>query len=90
MQLITYVYLVFQKAGIFMTILKDWNTKIPQLKYFARFKIYMRRQYLDLEAVGDLIIQTSSLNMMQELKNNQEELSNTLKMEVQNGIRETM
>ena len=42
MQLITYAYLVFQKAGIFMTNLKDWNAKKSQLKTFARLKIYMR------------------------------------------------
>ena len=50
----------------------------------------MRQQYLDLEVVGGLTIQNCSLNLMQELKNNQEELSNALKMEVQNGIQETI
>ena len=90
MQLITYAYLVFQKAGIFMTSLKDWNAKNPQLKTFACFKIYTRQQYLDLEAVGGLAIQTSSFNLIQELKKNQDELSNTLKTEVRNGIQETM
>ena len=50
----------------------------------------MIRQYLDLEAVGGLMVQNFSLNMMQELKNSQEELSNTLKAQVQNDFRETM
>ena len=64
MQLFTYACSVFQKAGIFMTSLKDWNAKNQQLKTFACFKIYMRRQYLDLEAIGGLTIKKSSLNMM--------------------------
>ena len=50
----------------------------------------MRRQYLDLEAVGGLMIQNSSLNMMQEMKSSQEEVLITLKLEVQNGICEIM
>ena len=45
---------------------------------------------MDLEAAGGLTIQTSSLNLMQELTYNQDELSITLKLEVQNGIQETM
>ena len=89
-QLITYAYLVFQETSIFMTSLKDWNAKSPALKIFAGSKFFLRRQYLDLEAVGGLRVQGSSLNMMQELKNSQEELLNTLKAEVQNGFRETM
>lgn len=89
-QLITYAYLVFQKTGIFMTSLKEWNAKIPALKTFAGFKLFMRQQYLDLDAVGGLTVQNSSLNMMQELKNSHEQLSNTLKHEVQTGIREEL
>ena len=73
-----------------MTSLKDWNAKPNALKTFIRFKIFMRQQYLDLEAVGGLTIQNSSLNMMKEFKNSHEQLSNTLKHEVQTGIRETM
>ena len=90
MQLITYAYLVFQRAGIFMTSLKEWNAKSIASKTFQTFKIFMRKQYLDLEAVGGLMIQNSSLNMMQELKNSHEHFANTLKHEVQSGIRETM
>ena len=89
-QLITYAYLVFQKTGIFMTSLKEWNAKIPASKTFAGFKLFMRQQYLDLDAVGGLTVQNSSLNMMQELKNSHEQLSNTLKHEVQTGIREEL
>lgn len=90
MQLITYAYLIFQRAGIFMTSLKEWNATPTASKTFPRFKIFMQQQYLDLEAVEGLTIQNSSLNMMQELKNSHEHLSNTLKHEVQTGIRETM
>ena len=89
-QSITYTYLVFQKTGVFVTILKDWYVKIPALKTFAGSKVFMRRQYLNLKTVSGLMVQNSSLNMMQELKNSQEELLNTLKAEVQNGFRETL
>ena len=40
-----------------MTSLKDWNEKLPSLKTFAHLNIYVRRQYLDLEAVRGLTIQ---------------------------------
>ena len=89
-QLVTYAYLVFQKTGIFMTSLKEWNAKPDADKTFVNFKVFMRQQYLDLQAVGGLMIQHSSLNIVQELKDNQEKLSNSLKVEFQNGIRETM
>ena len=42
-QLITYTYLVFQKVGILMTSLKDWNAKKSTIKNSARFKIYTRQ-----------------------------------------------
>ena len=60
------------------------------LKTFAAFKVIMIHQYLDLEAISGLMVQNFSLNMMQELKNSQEKLLNTLKAEVQNGCQETM
>ena len=50
----------------------------------------MRQQYLDLHAVGGLTLQTSSLYIVQRLKENQERLSESLKLEFQNGIRETI
>ena len=90
MQLITYAYLVFQKTGIFMISLKDWNNKVVKAKSFANFATIMRRQYRELKAVGVLIIQNSTLNMMQEIKNYQNQVSPNLKAEIRDGILETM
>ena len=73
-----------------MNSLKEWNTRPHMNKTFVNFKIFMRQQYLDLQAVGGLTMQTSSLNIVQQLKENQERLSESLKLEFQNGIRETI
>ena len=43
-----------------------------------------------LQTVGGLTIQNSSINLVNELKQNQEILSNSLKEEVQNNIREIL
>ena len=89
-QLVTYAYLIFQKSGIFMQSLKDWNVKLPGLQTFPNFKIFMRQQHRELKKVGGLTIQNSSLNMMKEIKMNQEEISHTLKAEIREGILETL
>ena len=89
-QLVTYAYLVFQQSGIFMNSLKEWNTRPHVNKMFVNFKIFIHQQYLDLQAVGGLTMQTSSLNIVQQLKENQEKLSESLKLEFQNGIRGTI
>ena len=73
-QLGTYAYLVLQKTGIFMTSLRKWNEKPSLTKTFANFKIFIRQQYLVLQAVGGLTIQNSSINLVNELKQNQDML----------------
>ena len=40
--------------------------------------------------MGGLTIQNSTLNMMQEIKNHQDQVSQTLKSEIRDGIMETM
>ena len=50
----------------------------------------MRQQHRELKKVGGLTIQNSSLNMMKEIKLNQEEISHTLKSEIREGILETL
>ena len=73
-----------------MISLKDWNNKVVKAKSFANFATIMRRQYRELKAVGVLIIQNSTLNMMQEIKNYQNQVSPNLKAEIRDGILETM
>ena len=63
-QLITYAYLCFQKIGLFQNSFIKWNTKPSANHTFNNFKIFMRQQYLELDAVGGLTVGTSSLNLM--------------------------
>jgi hypothetical protein len=81
-QLVTYAYLIFQKNTIFMQSLKEWNAKLPGGKTFMHFKIYMRSQYRELKAVGGLTVQNSAFNMMQEIRSQQQDLSQNLKTEI--------
>ena len=57
MQLVTYANLVFQKTGIFMTSLNDWNSRVVGAMFFTTFTIFVRRQYREFKAVGGLTIQ---------------------------------
>ena len=51
-----------------MTSLREWNEN-PQLnESFATFKIFMRQQYLDLQAVGGLTFQNSAITLANKLK----------------------
>ena len=89
-QLVTYAYLCFQNAGIFQNSLKDWNAKPLQDQTFNNFKLYMRKEYNELQAVGGLTVPTSSLNLIRELKEHNELLTDNLKNEIQNGLFETI
>ena len=70
-QLVTYAYLIFQKSDIFMDALTIWNIKIASDRTLANLRTHIRKEYLDLQEVGGLTINNSSLsqvNMVQELK----------------------
>ena len=41
-QLVTYAYLIFQRTGIFMQSLINWNLKADMDKTFPNFKAFMR------------------------------------------------
>ena len=49
----------------------------------------MRKEYNDLQVVGGLTVPTSSLNLIRELKEHHEILTDNLKNEIQNGLLET-
>ena len=51
-----------------MTSLKEWNAKPLVDRTFGDFTIFMRDQYLKLQAVSGLAAQNSSLNIAQEKK----------------------
>ena len=88
--MVTYAYLVFQKTGVFMQSLKEWNTQSTTPKTFENFQRYMRSQYRELKAAGGLTIQNSSLNMTQEIKNHQDEISHNIQEEIRAGITDSM
>ena len=50
----------------------------------------MRKEYRDLQAVGGLTIQNSSLNLMKEFKEYHEQMNNTLREDIQNSLHETV
>ena len=50
----------------------------------------MRGQYRALNAVGGLTIETSSLNLIWELKANQETFANNLKTDLQDSMFQTL
>ena len=85
-QLVSYAYIVFQRTGIFMESLRQWNNKLPADKTFTNFKIFMHKESFDLQEVGGLTVQNSSINLIKQLEN----VSSTVKAEVRNGILETM
>ena len=88
-QLVDYGYLIFQKSGIFQDSLRKWNNKPDADQTFRNFKTFMRKEYLDLQDVGGLTVQTSSLNLVKELKEHQEMLSQDLRNEIRSNIYET-
>ena len=91
-QLVTYVYLIFQKSGIFMNGLKLWNKKTAQDSTFTNFKTPLRKEYSDLQEVGSITINNSSLNqvkMIQEIKDHQDVISNNLRQEFTKNLMQT-
>ena len=82
-QLVIYAYLCFQKTGIFQQSLKEWNAKPVADQTFPNFKVFMRKEYMDLQAVGGLTVPTSSINLLQQLKDHHESITNNLKNEIQ-------
>ena len=71
-QLVTYPYLIFQKKDIWMESLKMWIKNPIVNKTFENLKKFTREEYWELQAVGELTIQSSSLNLIRELKEYQE------------------
>ena len=61
-QLVNMAYLIFQKSGIFMNSLREWNKKTPADKTYVNMKSFMRNEYLQLQEVGGLTIQNSMTN----------------------------
>ena len=72
-----------------MDELKKSNSKMLQDKMFAHFKLHMRHEYSDIQDIGGLTVNNSLLNkvnMVKELKEHQELMSNNLKTEFSENL----
>jgi len=78
------------KTGLFLTSLKEWSIKPSVDKTCNAFKVFMQKEYSDLKAVGGLSVQNSSLNLIKELKEHQEQITNNLRDDIQTGILKSM
>ena len=56
------------KTGLLLTSIKDWNKKSATDRTFNNFKVFMRKYYSNLQAVGGLSVHSSFLNLIKELK----------------------
>ena len=70
------------KTGLFLTSLKEWSIKPSVDKKCNAFKVFMQKEYSDLKAVGGLSVQNSSLNLIKELKEHQEQITNNLRDDI--------
>ena len=76
-----------------MKELKSWNAKPTADRTFVNFKTHMQSEYLDLQEVGGLTINNSTLsqvNLVKELKSHQEQMSNNLKEELKANLMQTL
>ena len=87
-QLVGIAYKIFNRAHVFQSALLKWNKKRTAEKTF-----HMRQQWSELNKVGALKIQDSTLNqanLIQEINQQQEDLVTTLKTEITNQFRSTI
>ena len=76
-----------------MDVLKPWNMKIAPARAFLNLNIHIREEYLDLQELGNLTINNSSLsqeNMIQELKVHEEAITNNMKEELKANFMQTL
>lgn len=74
-QLVHIAYLIFMKTKVYHEALKTWNAKAAVDKKFANIQIHFRQEYHDLKKVGELTVEESSLNLLRQLKTQQEEIA---------------
>ena len=76
-----------------MKELKSWNAKPTADRTFVNFKTHMQSEYKDLQEVGGLTINNSTLsqvNLVKELKIHQEQMSTNLKEELKADLMKTL
>ena len=91
-QIQTLAYYLLNKYDLFRDALKAWN-KVPTPKTWDMMKTHMRSEYNMLKEVNALSIQESALNttdIMNELKNQQEELLDSAEKRFKTNLTEVM
>lgn len=88
-QLVDIAYIIFQKSGIFMEPLMQWNKRTATNNY-EDFKTFIQEEYNASDAVGGLTVGNSSLhqaNAVQELKDHQQHLTEELKKDLHSSVK---
>ena len=86
-------YKIISKHSVFMNSLKIWTRRTAHLKTYALVKTFMRIESNDLEEFGGLTIASSNLNqvnILQNLKKNQEEMSMRVEQNLKNNMIDTL
>ena len=92
-QLVGIAYKIFNRTQLFQNALIKWNKKPSPDKTFTMLKIHMRQQWNELNKVGALKIQDSTLNqanLIQEINEQQQDLIASLKNDINNQFRSTI
>ena len=73
-----------------MESLKRWNQKVAADKTYNNMKAYMRKEYLDLQEVGGLTVNSTlnQANLVQELKEHQDAIADNLKDQLTENFKE--
>ena len=82
-------YIILNRLGVFQTSLKEWNSRLDNMKTFDHFKSYFRAEHLALDKVNALEKQDSSLNQVEILEQQEqmfEKMEERLKINLINTI----
>ena len=86
-------YKLISKNTAFRDSLKSWNRKPATAKVYADMKTFMREEYNDLDEVGGLSVDNSSLNqahILQEMKIHQEQMAERMEQNLKINMIETL
>ena len=85
-QLVQLGYLIFNRTRAYMDALKVWNAKPQADRTYLHFQTHLRNEFHALRQVGALRIQDSSVNMLQEVRDQMNQRS----VELGTQLNETM
>ena len=77
-QIVQIVYFIFNRTRAYIDSLKVWNDKSQADWTYPNFQTHLRNEFYALRQVGALKIENSSLNMLKDIINHQNQLSDNL------------